>query len=337
MVRSVSVCSTEHAALRPPLLLAGRHAQTIVSSLPPCSRSWRRRIANFRARTLSQLLALDDGVQLHGYYTSGANPEKGLVVVLHGWEGGADSSYMLSLALALNEAGYATFRLNFRDHGGTHDLNEDLFHSCRIGEVVEAVGVIRQQFSPSRFAVVGYSLGGNFALRVGARCADTGIDVEKIVAICPVLHPPHTMAALETGLWAYRSYYLRKWRRSLLAKQASFPHRYRLGDLRRFKTLTATTDFFVREYTEFPDIETYLNGYSILGSALDKLSVASRVIAAADDPIIPSADLAKLPQNPRLELTVLPWGGHCGFVTSYRLANCIDRIVVDELERTKTP
>lgn len=333
----MSASSAEHATPRPPLLLAGRHAQTIVSSLPLRSRSWRRRIAGLRARTISQVLELDDGVRLQGHYAPGQRSDKGVVVLLHGWEGAADSSYMLSLALALNDVGYATFRLNFRDHGGTHDLNEELFHSCRIGEVVEAVGVVRAQYSPSDLAVVGYSLGGNFALRVGARAAEAGVDVRKIVAICPVLHPPHTMIALETGLWAYRRYYLRKWRRSLLAKQQSFPHRYRLGDLRRFKTLTATTDFFVREYTEFPDIETYLHGYSILGSALENLSVPSRVIAALDDPIIPSADLEKLPRNPNLELSLMPWGGHCGFVTSYRLSSCIDRIVIDELERTTRP
>ncbi len=334
MVAIVNATRGALGAVRPPLLLAGRHAQTIASSLPLRSRRWRRRTATLRAQAAVQLLELEDGVRLQGQYTPGVDFDNGLVILLHGWEGGADSTYMLSLALALNDAGYATFRLNLRDHGGTHDLNEDLFHSCRIGEVVEAVAAVQKRYSPRYFALVGYSLGGNFALRVGARAAEAGIEIEKIVAVCPVLHPPHTMTALETGLWAYRRYYLRKWRRSLLAKQACFPHRYRLGDLSRFKTLTATTDFFVREYTEFPDIETYLHGYSILGSALERLNVPSHVVAARDDPIIPSADLANLPPNPNLELSVLPWGGHCGFVTSYRLSSCIDRFVVDELNRS---
>lgn len=333
VVSIVNAPAAEQSVPCPPRLLAGRHAQTIASSLPLRSRRWRRRISQLRGRTSRLLLELDDGVRLQGHYTPGLDPDKGLVVVLHGWEGGAESSYMLSSALALDDAGYATFRLNFRDHGGTHDLNEELFHSCRISEVVDAVCEVQHRYSPSRLTLVGYSLGGNFALRVGARAARAGVELDKIVAVCPVLHPPHTMAALETGLWAYRAYYLRKWRRSLLAKQASFPRRYRLGDLGRFKTLTATTDFFVREYTEFPDIETYLHGYSILGSALESLSVPSRVIAAADDPIIPSADFAQLPPNPNLELSILPWGGHCGFVTSYGLSSCIERLVIDELNQ----
>jgi len=95
--------------------------------------------------------------------------------------------------------------------------------------------------------------------------------------------------------------------------------------------------FFVREYTEFPDIETYLHGYSILGVALEELRVPSCLIAAADDPIIPSADLADMAQNPNLELLVLPWGGHCGFVTDYRLTSYIERIVIDELDCVTQP
>lgn len=315
----------------PPPGLAGRHAQTIASSLPLRSGAWRGAVATLRAASTETVLSLDGGVRLMGYHCPGTDRDQGLVVLLHGWEGGGNSGYVLGLAVALRKVGYATFRLNLRDHGGTHGLNEELFHSCRIAEVVAAVATVRTDFAPRRLALVGYSLGGNFALRVGARSRSAGIAIDKLVAICPVLHPPHTMFALETGFWAYRHYYLGKWRRSLMAKAACFPSRYELGNLRRFKTLTETTDFFVREYTEFSDLESYLNGYSILGSALTELSVPSRIIASADDPIIPSADLVGLPANPLLDVTLMPWGGHCGFVTDYRLTSRIETMVVEEL------
>ena len=108
--------------------------------------------------------------------------------------------------------------------------------------------------------LIGHSLGGNFALRVAARAPAAGIDIEKAIAICPVLKPQSTMQALETGLWIYREYFLRRWRRSLLAKAACFPELYDFGDLRRFPTLTATTEFFVKRYTSFPDLDAYLSG-----------------------------------------------------------------------------
>ena len=102
------------------------------------------------------------------------------------------------------------------------------------------------------------------------------------------------MRALEEGLWVYRQYFLRRWRRSLLAKAACFPELYDFGDLRRFPTLTATTEFFATRYASFPDLESYLNGYAITGDALARLTVPTRLIAAADDPVIPIADLADL-------------------------------------------
>jgi predicted alpha/beta-fold hydrolase len=139
------------------------------------------------------------------------------------------------------------------------------------------------------------------------------------------------MHALEAGFVGYHYYFLRKWRRSLLAKQACFPTRYRLGDLRRFRTLTATTDFFIREYTDFPDLDGYLNGYSILGDALRGLEVQAHIIAAADDPVIPSDDLDALAQSAKLEVSLLPWGGHCGFLANYRLASAIEPMILDRL------
>jgi len=195
-----------------------------------------------------------------------------------------------------------------------------------------SIATIQARWAPQRLALVGYSLGGNFALRIGARADAAGIRLEKIIAVCPVLHPPHTMEALETGFWAYRWYYLKKWRRSLLAKEASFPQSYRLGDLRRFKTLTATTEYFVREYTEFDSLEDYLNGYSILGTALAGLRTPTRVIAAVDDPIIPHADFEALSAGRHIDVTVMPWGGHCGFVEDYGLRCCVDAMIVEELD-----
>src|SRR5690606_32028055 len=159
----------------------------------------------------------------------------------------------------LFDAGYEVLRLNFRDHGGTHALNEELFHSCRIDEVVGAVKAAVAARPRVPAYLVGYSLGGNFALRVAARAKAAAIPLERVVAICPVLNPVSTMHALEQGLWIYREYFLRRWRRSLLAKAAAFPELYRFGDLRRFRTLTATTEYFVKTYTDFGSLEAYLN------------------------------------------------------------------------------
>jgi predicted alpha/beta-fold hydrolase len=253
--------------------------------------------------------------------------------MLHGWEGSAEASYVLSVGTRLHDAGFDVLRLNFRDHGDTFALNRELFHSCRIDEVVHAVRGAVAAHSARQTVLVGHSLGGNFALRVAVRAPAAGIELSKVVAICPVLRPHSTMRALEDGLWVYREYFLRRWRRSLLAKAACFPDLYDFGDLRRFPTLTATTEFFVKRYTSFPDLDAYLNGYAVTGSALAGLSVPCRVIAAADDPVIPVADIADLAASPALGIEVLPGGGHCAFLESYRLRSWLDEAVLREIDR----
>ena len=60
-------------------------------------------------------------------------------MLFHGWEGSVDSTYVLQTGSRLLADGWDVFRLNFRDHGDSHRLNEALFHSCRIDEVVHAL------------------------------------------------------------------------------------------------------------------------------------------------------------------------------------------------------
>ena len=317
---------------RPPRGLTHPHAQSLLAASPLRRAILKRRSALLVAAARAEVLECGDDVRLLGYYSPQPRSPRGLVVMLHGWEGSADASYVLSAGGALYAAGFEVFRLNFRDHGETHELNEELFHSCRIEEVVNAVKRAAAAHPAERTFVVGHSLGGNFALRVGVRAPAAGLSLAGIVAVCPVLKPHATMRALEEGLWVYRRYFLNRWRRSLRAKAASFPDLYDFGDLRRFRTLTATTDFFVRRYTRFTDLDAYLLGYDITGAALAELAVPSRVIAAADDPVIPIEDLDDLAAPRALSVTVLPRGGHCGFLESYGLKSWLDRAVLAEVE-----
>lgn len=320
------------APFDPPIGLKHRHVQSLLAGWPWRYHWVRRRAADVLAVARDEVLECGDGVRLLGHHSPQPNGARGLVILLHGWEGSAAASYVVSTAAAAYDAGYDVFRLNFRDHGETFALNRELFHSCRIDEVVGALKVIAARFGARRTFVVGHSLGGNFALRAAARAPTAGIELTKVVAVCPVLRPHSTMRALEDGLWVYRAYFLRRWRRSLLAKARCFPELYDFGNLRRFPTLTATTEFFATTYAGFPDLDSYLAGYAITGEALARLTVPTRLIAAADDPVIPIADLKDLAVTPALSIDVFARGGHCAFLEDYRLRSWLDRAVLAEIE-----
>ena len=180
-------------------------------------------------------------------------------------------------------------------------------------------------------SLVGFSLGGNFALRVGAEAARAGLAIARIVAVCPVLDPAVTLQALERGPALYREYFLLKWRRSLRAKQAAWPQRYDFSALVGERSLTGMTARMVTDYAGYPDLETYLAGYAIVGDRLATLEVPSRIIISADDPMIPADDLSRLARVPALSITVTRHGGHCGFVDRIGAPAWIDRELVAEL------
>lgn len=289
---------------------------------------WRRRrvlqeAGGMFAATEELLIECHDGVRLSAQHTPALEPNGRVAILLHGWEGSASSLHVVSAANRLWQAGFRIVRLNMRDHGDSQHLNREMFHSCRLDEMVDATRWIRDRFHGEALALAGFSLGGNFALRIAA--ADgPALRLVQVAAICPVLDPEETMEALEAGSVLYQRYYLTKWRRSLKRKAEAFPEHYDFGQLSRFRSLREMTDFFVTRYTEFPDLGSYLRGYAITGDRLAGLAVPSSVLLADDDPVIPANSAVRLAVSPALTIERTRWGGHCGFLSDFRLRTWSD-------------
>ena len=299
---------------RPRAWLRGGHLQSILPSLPP-RRHWTRwQSRALRARAPAWLLDCGADVRLQAWYSPNPTACGRTAVLLHGWEGNADSCYVLSLAALLYERGYEIVRLNLRDHGRTQPLNRGLFHSCRLDDVTGALRAIAARCGAQPLYLAGFSLGGNFLLRA---CAEPALpaSVAGVVAISPVLDPEHTLRALEEGWPVYHAYFVQRWSRSLRYKQQCWPGVYDFHELLRSRSLRLMTDVLVRECTAFADSAAYLDGYSITGGRLLTLAVPARILAADDDPIIPAADLARLAATPLLRITRTAEGGHCGFLS----------------------
>lgn len=327
------------AHFAPSRWLANAHFQSIVPTL-----SLRRPLLAKRARQMlavadTQIVDCGDGVRLLGHYSSqaaaGKPPARDLAILLHGWEGSADSIYVLSLGSHLFSLGCDVFRLNFRDHGPSHHLNEDIFHSCRLDEVVGAVRSVQRSLPDKRITVAGFSLGGNFALRVAAQAPQAGIKLERAAAVCPVLRPHSTMEVLEKGWFIYQQYFINKWKRSLRLKQKYFPKRYDFSQILAQNSIRTMTELMVRNYSEFADLDAYLNGYAITGDALANLEVPSHILISLDDPIIPAHDLQHLAATPHLHVTSIPHGGHCGFMDSLRKESWADRQIAKIMFRNQ--
>jgi predicted alpha/beta-fold hydrolase len=289
-----------------------------------------RRTMGVVAAEREVLLDCGDGVTLQSFCSSPVNSTGRPVVILHGWEGSATSLYILSLAQQLFDRGFEVVRLNLRDHGETHHLNRDLFHSCRLSDVMGALRAIQVLFAGRPLSLAGFSLGGNFLLRAAALAGEVGLNLAKVVAVSPVLDPGETLVALEQSFPGYQLYFVRKWMRSLLKKQAVWPNDYDFKEIGRMANLRRMTAELVRRFTEFPSLDDYLNGYSITDTRLAHLKVPARIITSLDDPIIPAHSLQRLARAASLQLTVTRHGGHCGFLDQLSGPSWVERRIVEE-------
>jgi uncharacterized protein len=314
---------------RPPSWLSSPHVQSVFPSLPLRRPAVAWRCRRLVAASRRMLVDCGEGVRLLAHHATrerlGQPPASRVAVLLHGWEGSSESLYVLSLGQYLLDRGFDVVRLNLRDHGGSHDLNPGIFHSCRIQEVVGAVQRIQELNPGLGLNLIGFSLGGNFFLRVAARAHAASLDIERVIAVCPVVDPAHTMRRLEEGSTVYRRYFVRKWHRSLKQKQAAWPGLYDLSELQALDTLTEMTDHLVRRYADYPSLEAYLRGYAVTGDVLATIRHPTRIITSADDPIIPAGDFERIARPPALTVTRTALGGHCGYYDARRGGTWIER------------
>lgn len=318
---------------RPPALLRNPHVQSFLASSRLRRMVGERKRAVLEARAVEHILDCGDDVRLQGFHTpQQARPvARGLVVLLHGWEGSVHSSYLLHTGARLLAEGFDVFRLHFRDHGDTHHLNEELFHSCRIAEVVGAVRAIGERWPRLPLCVAGYSLGGNFALRVALHAPSAGIVLRHAVAVCPAISPVSVLTAIEQAPWFYERYFMLKWAGSLRRKQSLYPQRYEFSERELRAGLRGLTRAMVERHTDFGTLENYLEGYSIAGERLAPLAVPASILTAADDPIIPVADFHRLALPPHARLDIAPYGGHCGFIRDFGLDSFAEDYVAGRL------
>jgi predicted alpha/beta-fold hydrolase len=271
---------------------------------------------------IEKIILTKEGVRLLASYSpAGEDKSNGMVMLLHGWEGSAGSAYILSAGRYLFENGYSVFRLNFRDHGKSHHLNEGLFYATLIDEVYQAVKQASAIESGRNFFLAGFSLGGNFALRIGRICAKKPINnLRHIVSISPVIDPDKATGAIDSNIMI-KKYFLSKWRRSLALKQKLFPEKYDFGEILSLNSCRSITGRLIESYSSYKDAAEYFSGYALTDETINEIAVPTTIIASKDDPVIPVRDFYTLDFRTPVNLVIHEHGGHNGFIEDF-FFNC---------------
>src|SRR5439155_25337874 len=110
------------------------------------------------------------------------------LVALHGLNGSSDAHYMRGLASKAFAQGMNVVRLNQRNCGNTEHLSEGLFHSGLTADAAHVIHELTQVDGLRSFAVAGYSLGGNLALKLaGEYGAHAPKELVAVAAVSPII------------------------------------------------------------------------------------------------------------------------------------------------------
>ena len=323
---------TDAARFQPPRLLRNPHLQSVLGASGLRRLRGERALASSGATTREQILDGGHGVRLQGWHSQvPGRHRRGTALLLHGWEGSAESAYMRLAAACLLADGLDVVRLNFRDHGGTHHLNEELFHSNRIDEVVHAAADLVRRLEVRDLVVAGYSLGGNHALRLGLRAPIAGLPLRHIAAVCPLVDPAGTMDVMERQARFYDWYFRRQWRSSLQRKRELFPQHFAYDDATLALDMRGLIDWLARRHAGFGSAGEYFDSYSIAGDRLAGLEVPASILMAQDDPVIPIEHFRHWQLPAATELEIARWGGHCAFVENMAGDGFSERWVAERL------
>jgi predicted alpha/beta-fold hydrolase len=249
---------------------------------------------------------------------------------MHGWEGSSSSAYILAAGDFFYNLGFSICRLNLRDHGDSHHLNEGLFHGALLEETFEAVNYLSQHSENMPVYLVGFSLGGNFALRIAMANYRTPIaNLKHVFAISPPLDPYKTTLAIDNGYFFYRKYFLKKWKRSLIKKQRIFPGKYDFNKMLKAKTCMELTEDVMPYFPGLLSYRDYFNLYTLQNDSFKNLNIPVRIFIADDDPVIPHEDYYKIQENAFLKISRQRFGGHCGFIDLFPLRCWYNQIIAE--------
>ncbi len=252
---------------------------------------------------------------------------RGQIVLLHGLEGSSNGGYIVSFTQAALKAGFGVHRLNMRSCGGTEHLSNTLYHSGLTSDTLQVLRSIQARNLGPLF-LVGFSLGGNIALKLAGELRRTNL----LTAVCAVSTPLDLACAVRAigkpGNVIYARRFLSRLKERVRRKNLSQPELYPVDGLEKIRSIWAFDDRYTAPLFGFG---TAANYYATQSAArfLEYIEIPTLVVTAQDDPLVPFEMYRRkvFQDNPALTLVAPKHGGHLGFLSRTRPRFWLDELL----------
>ena len=304
-------------------LVKGLHLLTMLSNF------WSRKLDALGYPVESRLYRTEPDVQVLVQTQKPHDVVRGEMVLLHGLEGSGDAGYMQTMSQAGLEAGYVMNRFHMRTCGGTEHLCKTLYHAGLTSDLRSVLCQLRNE-GRAPVHLVGYSLGGNVALKLAGELSEGAYPL--IASVCAISTPIDLAAcARRLGRPSNRIYerrFLKRMRQRVFATG-----RFTAEQVERPRSLFEFDDIVTAPSFGFRGAEHYYETQSS-GQFLERIRVPALIIQARDDIFIPFEifNHPALRTNPRVRLVVTEHGGHLGFLSRNRPRFWADQAVLDWIE-----
>jgi len=288
-----------------PLLLTG-HLQTLAGL--------RHKPMKEAARQHRVTLVDGDQIVLHDDCPNEWKSGHRTALMIHGLAGCHASPYMQRIARKLNVCGVRTFRMDLRGCGAGVGLARLPYHSGRSEDAVEALKKIDELCPGSPTTLIGFSLGGNIALKLlGEFPSRLPAHLDRALAVCPPVDLRKCVQSLKQGL---NRFYDRIFVQ-LLMDQIQVQLRLLPGaparELRRPRGVLEFDESFTAPVCGFGTAANYYERSSSAQFVPD-IRVPTLILAAGDDPLIPGQVFDELCLSSAVSLHLARSGGHLGFI-----------------------
>ena len=105
-----------------------------------------------------------------------------------------DTSYMQSSLVYFYNKGWNVIRINPVDHGDSLPLNKEIFNALQHTLVAECIEHYLNEEDTN--ALMGFSFGGNYAIRIGT--LEIAKKIKQIVSICPMVDHERSITAMQS-------------------------------------------------------------------------------------------------------------------------------------------
>ena len=261
------------------------------------------------------------------------NLYKKKVIFFPGWLGHKDSKYLVPLADLLHINNFDIIRIHPIDHGDTEHLNKDFFRATDIQTLIEAVEFIGKKYQNNEIHLIGFSLGGNIALRISA-CKSINF-LKSTVVISPVIDPEISMRAMDNTSWILKKYFVNKWRRTLRRKMR-LHNISNVEESLRYKDLEKMTEFFTKNFSPHKNVKELFAGYAITQDTINQIKNNTLIYSSVDDPCVPIKPLYSLDQTNNVKFKPQQYGGHCGFIDDFKFNSSVYEEIVNKLSENES-